>query len=167
MAYSVVRTDNMDGTKLPSALTHVKYYDSNGDLKEIENGRVLKLNGLLAGEREVYKGVAPSANTALKDVVLVAEPEVLTDGIKKNLSEYINEEGRIVRGYRLITGNTFSVTLDAFTGTPSVETNNVIELQAGIKLKAVSSATSTSTKVGDVIAIETVGGLTYAVVKIV
>ena len=166
MAYGVVRTDNMYGTDVRAGLVSVKYVVTSGSGNDItktetaiENGNVLKLGGLIDGEREIYEGSAPAANTDLKDVVLIASPEVMYDEHKHNLDEYINEAGKACRGYRLHTGDIFSVTADALTGTPEV--GNIVELAASTKMKTAASATNGSTGVGKIIAKDVVGRHTY------
>lgn len=152
MAYAIVRTDLMSGTKQPADLVSIKYQVSSVDTA-IENGNVALVGALGTGEREVYLASAPAVDSALEDVVLVATPELNYDERLKNLNQFRNEAGEIARGYRLRSGNVFSVTAEALTATtPAV--GNIVELQADTKLKVVSSLTSGSTKVGTVIAIE-------------
>lgn len=152
MAYAIVRTDLMSGTKQPADLVSIKYQVESVDTA-IENGNVALVGALGTGEREVYLASAPAADSALEDVVLVATPELNYDERLKNLNQFRNEAGEIARGYRLRSGNVFSVTAEALTATtPAV--GNIVELQADTKLKVVSSLTSGSTKVGTVIAIE-------------
>lgn len=152
MAYAIVRTDLMSGTKQPADLVSIKYQVESVDTA-IENGNVALVGALGTGEREVYLASAPAANSALEDVVLVATPELNYDERLKNLNQFRNEAGEIARGYRFRSGNVFSVTAEALTATtPAV--GNIVELQADTKLKVVSSLTSGSTKVGTVIAIE-------------
>lgn len=172
MSYAIVRTDNLDGTKLPSALVSVKYYVVDGQTSTataIENGNVVKLDGLMTGEREAYKGLVPARDTALKDVVLVASSELMYDERKKNFDEFINEAGEISRGYRFITGNTFSITAEAYTAAATVVVGDIVELAASTKFKVVAKATgltSGSTQVGTIIAIETVGTKKFYVIKV-
>jgi hypothetical protein len=152
MAYAIVRTDLMSGTKQPADLVSIKYQVSSVDTA-IENGNVALVGALGTGEREVYLASAPAVDSALEGVVLVATPELNYDERLKNLNQFKNEAGEIARGYRLRSGNVFSVTAEALTATtPAV--GNIVELQADTKLKVVSSLTSGSTKVGTVIAIE-------------
>lgn len=152
MAYAIVRTDLMSGTKQPADLVSIKYQVSSVDTA-IENGNVALVGALGTGEREVYLASTPAVDSALEDVVLVATPELNYDERLKNLNQFRNEAGEIARGYRLRSGNVFSVTAEALTATtPAV--GNTVELQADTKLKVVSSLTSGSTKVGTVIAIE-------------
>lgn len=163
--HAVVRTDNMTGTDVRSQLVSIKYMGADGKTPtELDNGNVLKVGALIDGEREVYTGAVPSAGTAITDIVLVASVEVMYDERKKNLDEYVNEAGKICRGYRLNTGDIFSVTADALTGTPKV--GNVVELTAGTKLNVVASATDKSTVVGSIVATDISGRYTYYVIKV-
>ncbi len=163
--HAVVRTDNMTATDVRSQLVSIKYMGSDAKTPtEIDNGNVLKVGTLIDGEREVYIGSAVAANTEVTDVVLVASVEVMYDEHKKNLDEFVNEAGKICRGYRLNSGDTFSVTAEALTGTPTV--GYVVELAAGTKLNVAETATASSTVLGSVIAKEVVGRHTYYVIKV-
>lgn len=167
MGYGVVRTDNMYGTDVRSGLVSIKYMGSDGETPTaIENGNVLKVGNLMEGEREIYIGGAVAADDALNDVVLVASPEVMYDERKKNLDEFINVAGKACRGYRLHTGDIFSVTKDALDGLDTPAVNDIVELKAGTKLNVVGSATASTTTVGKIIAVDTVGRYTYYVIKV-
>lgn len=165
MAYGVVRTDNMTGTDVRAELVSVLFQASSANAA-IENGNVAKIGALKSGEREIYLATAPAANSAIKDIVLIASPEVMYDERKKNLDEFRNEAGDIARGYHLHTNDVFSVTKDALDGAASPAVGNIVELKAGTKLNVATSLTSGSTKVGDIIAIETAGRYTYYVIKV-
>lgn len=167
MAFGVVRTDLMYGTDVRTGLVSVKYLGSDGSTPTaIENGNVLKIGDLITGEREVYVGGAVAANDAIKDVVLVAAPEVAYDERVRNLDEYINEAGKIVRGYRFHKGDIFSVTKDAIAGKASPAKGDVVEFAAGTKLNVAASATSGSTVLGNIIDVETAGRYTYYVIRV-
>ena len=157
MAYAEIRLDKMHGTDQPADLVSVKFYNGSTPA-DIENGNVVALNGLLAGEREVYKGVAPTAATAVNEVVLVATPELIYDEtLRKSNSDFINPKDVPARGYRLRSGDIFSVTDAALSGRANfaaVTVGDVVELQAGTKLKAVETTTSGSTAIGKVISKE-------------
>lgn len=174
MPYGVVRTDAMYGTDVRAGLVSVKYIVTTGSGSSavdtetaIENGNVLKLDGLMTGEREIYKGRVPAANTPLEEVVLVATPELMYDERKHNLDEFINEAGRIARGYKLHTGDVFSVTKAALDGKATPAVGDIVELKAGTKLNVAASLTSGSTKVGTVIAVDVVGRYTYYAIRVV
>lgn len=175
--YAVVRTDKMFGTDDRNGLVSVKYMGSDGaTATAIENGNVLKLGALMAidatagiYEREIYVGADPAANTALADIVLIASPEVMYDERKRNLDEFINEAGKACRGYRLHSGDIFSVTKAALDGAASPAIGDVVELKAGTKLNVVAAATgatSGSTVVGKVAAIDVTNRYTYYVIQV-
>lgn len=163
--YAVVRTDKMFATDNRAGLVSVRYQPS--DVKTaIENGNVVKLGALEKDSREVYKGAAPAANTPVNEVVLVATPEVMYDEHKHNLDDFINEAGKIARGYHLHSGDIFSVTKEALDGAASPAVGNLVELKAGTKLNVVTSATSGSTQIGKIIDKNVVGRYTYFVIEV-
>lgn len=167
MAYAVVRTDKMFGTDVRSGLVSVKYMGSGSTATAIENGNVVKLSGLVANEREVYKGVTPAANTPLNEIAFIASPEIMYPAEKKQLDEFRNEAGEICRGYKLHSGDIFSVTAEALAGVSgSTAVGHVVELQAGTKLKVATSATSGSTTVGKIIEIANAGRYKFYVVEV-
>lgn len=165
MAYGVVRTDLLDGTDVRAALVSIEYFvnDSGYVATDIENGNVLKVDELLSGEREIYRGIDPAVDDSLRDIVLVASPEVMYDESKRGLDNFINKAGYPARGYRLRPGNIFSVTADCLDDNTSdgLAVGSIIELQAKTKLSAVDSATQGSTVVGKIIHVETAGKYTY------
>ena len=171
--YSVVRTDNMMGTNVGTYLDSVRFVtvDSSGaspvDVPTaIENGNVVLVGDLLPGEREVHRATAPLANSNLKQIGLVATPEVLYDERKRGLDQFINEAGRAARIYYFHSGDEFSVTAEGLAAAAAIAVGDLVELQAGTKLKVVKSATGGSTQVGKIIAIETAGRYTYYVVRV-
>lgn len=161
---AVVRTDKMFATDNRAGLVSVRYQP--GDvMTEIENGNIVKLGALEDGSREIYKGETPSANDEIKDIVLIASPEVMYDEHKHNLDEFKNAAGDIARGYYLHTNDIFSVTKEALIGEASPAIGNVVELAAGTKLKVVASAGS-NTVIGKIIAVDVVGRYTYYVIQV-
>ncbi len=70
----------------------------------------------------------------------------------------------IARCYILEHGDMFAVTAGAFDVVPTV--GKVIEAQAANKMKVVATATSTSTTIGECIAVETDGATTWYVVRV-
>lgn len=166
--HGVFRSDLMSGTDVAADLVSVKYMGSGSTETAIDNGCVVKLDGLMTGEREVWKGVTPAANTALTDIAIIGTEEVMYDERKKNLDEFENEAGTIARGYIPRSRNIFAVTADALNigsgVTPAV--GYAVELMAGVKLNVVATATASATQVGEVIAIENAGRYTYYVIKI-
>jgi K+-transporting ATPase c subunit len=101
---------------------------------------------------------------------LVASEEHFYDNGYKNLVEFQNEAGAIIRIYALNSHNTFSITADAFTAAATVAEGDIVEAAASTKMKIVAKATgltSGSTQIGTVVKIETVGTLTYYVIQVV
>lgn len=166
--YGVVRTDNMTGTDVRSELVSVKYMGANKKtVTEIENGSVLKASELADGEREVFIGEQVSKDTPIREVVLIAAPEVPYDERLRNLDEFINVAGKACRGYRLHSGNIFSLTKEALTGLASPAKGNVVELaDKATKLNVVAAATASTTTVGKIIDVEIAGRYTYYVIKV-
>lgn len=116
MAYCVIRTDGMSGTKQPADLVSLRFYGSDGNPAAVENGTIVKLQGFEDGQREIYKAIAATSKDDLNDCVVVGGVEVPYDERKKNLDEYINEAGKPVRGYILRSRNCFAVTKEGFVG---------------------------------------------------
>lgn len=166
--YAVVRTDNLMGTDVNSYLDSVRFYAGSPEIEApIENGNIVLVGDLLTGERELHKATAPAKDTPLEKLGLVATPEVLYDERQHRLDEFRNEAGDNVRIYYLHTGDEFGVTLKALSAASDPAVGNLVELQAGdTKLKVVASATSQTTTVGKIIAIEKAGMYTYYVVRV-
>lgn len=166
--HGVVRTDLMYGTDVRAALVSIKYIVTTGSGSsavstptEIDNGNVLKVGDLMDGEREIYIGTAVAANDDLKDIVLLAAPEVMYDERLNSLDDYYNVANKAIRGYRFHDGQIFSLTKEALAGKTTPEVGDIVELAAGTKLNVAASATSGSTQVGRIIAVDVVGQFTY------
>lgn len=161
--HAVVRTDSMIGTDARSQLVSIKYIAGTPAApKEIDNGNVLKVGALMDGEREVHVGGDVAAADSIEDIVLIATPELMYDERLRSLDDFYNEAGKICRGYRLHSGDIFSVTEGALTGTKTV--GDAVELAAGTVLN--SAAAAAGTKVGEIIAIDTVGQFVYYVIRV-
>ena len=90
IVHGVFRSDLMSGTDVAADLVSVKYLGADGKTPSaIDNGCVVKLDGLISGEREVWCGKTPAANTPLSDIVIIGTPEVMYDERKKNLDEFV------------------------------------------------------------------------------
>ena len=165
MAHAVIRKDRLAGTDVAPALVSVKYMGSGSTATDIDNGNVVLLDGLMTGEREIYKGKTPAAGSPLDQIVVIGTEEVLYDERQKNLDEFYNKAGKAALGYRLRKGDIFSVTADALSGSDIVK-GNIVELQADTKLKVVSSLTQNSTKVGVIADINKVGRYTYYAIEV-
>lgn len=126
MSYCVIRTDLMSGTKQPADIVSLHFYTAETANNTttytpaaVENGVIAKLLGYEDGEREIYRAVAATNSDDLNDCVVIATPEVMYDERKHNLDEFINEAGKICRGYILRSRNIFSVTADGLGTAPT------------------------------------------------
>lgn len=148
MSYACVRTDNMSGTVEGKNLVSLKI---NSD---IENGTVLKIGALLNGERELRAATIPAVSDVLGDLALAATPEVIKNKQYYGLGEFINKANEAIRGYRLTSKDVFSVTIEAFAANEAPAKGNLVELDGSGKFIAVASATSGSTTIGKILAVE-------------
>lgn len=158
--YAVIRTDLLSGTTQPADLVSLRFYGEDGEVADVENGVIAKLDGLEDGEREVMRAVAATSSDSLNDCVLVAGVEVLYDETKKNLDDYVNEAGTIVRGYVFRSRNMYSVTKEGFVGGVVPERNATVGIGAEGKIDAAGS------NLGTCVAIEVAGRYTYYVIKV-
>ena len=162
MAYAVARTDRLMGTDVNSMLESVKFYDGNNEAA-IENGNVVAVGDLLAGEREIKKATAPAGTETLDQIVLIVAPEVNYDDRKQALDEFRTEAGFAARGYHLHHGDIFSVTEEALANaSPAV--GQAIKL--GTTTKWDNVAAGTSGALGKIIAKDVVGRYTYYAIQI-
>lgn len=163
--HAIVRTDNMYGVDVRTGLVSVKYLPSDTPT-EIDNGNVVLLGDLIEGEREMYAGDTPAADSDKNKVVLIATPEVMYDERLRNLSDFYNDAGRACRGYRLHAWDIFSVTKEALDGKEEPAVGDIVELQADTKLNVAASATEGSTQIGEIIDINIVSGETLYAIRV-
>jgi len=160
MAYTVIRTDLMSGTKQPADLVSLRFYGADGKVAEVENGVIVELQGYEDGQREVMKAVAATASSDLNNCAVVAGVEVMYDERKKNLDEFINEAGKATRGYILRSRNLFSVTKEGFVGGAVPTKGAKVAIGAGGKLESGKDG------FGECAHIETVGRYIYYTIEI-
>lgn len=157
MAYAIVRTDLMHGTDNSADLVSIKYQVGTTDTT-IQNGSVVVVGGLMTGERDVYKGTAPTATTALSKLALIVTPELTYDETpRKTFADFTNSAGAIARGIYFRSKDVFSATIEAFAGRETlaaVVVGDIVEVKADTKLNIVATLTASSTQVGTVIAKE-------------
>ena len=165
MAHAMFRSDNMEGTIDGKFLVSL-YINTDGGL---DNGRVVKVGTLKEGEREVRTYSTPAASDSLDDIAILGSEEVVKDKKYNGIGDFTNEKDTIARGYKLVKGDLFSVTADAFTAADGITYTpgtTLCELDAATKLKVVNSATSGSTKVGTLEAVEADGATTWYVFRV-
>lgn len=158
--YTVIRTDELSGTKQPADLLSVRVYDGD-EYIAVENGTIVEIEGLEEGEREVYKAKLASAESNIDNCAIVAGVEVSYDERKRNLEDYINEAGKATRAYIPRNRNMYSVTKEGFVGGTTPEKEGEVGIGADGKLDAAG------TGFGKCIAIENAGRHTFYVIKIV
>lgn len=146
--FACVRTDNMSGTTVGKDLVSLK-----AD-KEIENGSVVVVGDLVEGEREVRAIADMTATSEVKDLALIASVEIVKSKAYNTLSEFINEENSIVRGYRLVSKDIFSVTKEAFATPASAKVGAYVIAKAGRKMDVADAEAEGTTTIGKIIAVE-------------
>lgn len=158
--YTVIRTDSLSGTDQRADLLSVRVYDADDNPIDVENGTIVKVGALEAGEREVYKATLASADDKLEDCAILAGVEVMYDDRARNLSDYINEKGKAIRAYIPRNRNFFAITKEGFVGgvVPAVE--GKVGIGANGKIDAAA------TSIGVCKAIEIAGRYTYYVIQI-
>jgi len=160
MSHAIIRLDNVAAQYNSALIKSVKYYVGS-TATAIDNGNIVALSGLLTGEREIYKTVAP---TATSKVLLTAGVELQYDeSTYHGLGDYQNLAGVPFRAIALQTGDTFSVTSEAFDTTPAVGNYVTVSTTTTMVVKA---TVTTEQVIGTVIAIETVGTDTYYVINV-
>lgn len=163
--YAIINTELITGTDVRSQMRSVMFGTESGTdftPTEIQNGSAVMFTDEI--EPDLYKAVATKANTPLKDVVILATPEIMYDERKRNLNEFINEAGDAATGFIPNINDVFAITAEGLDGTPKVA--NIVELQAGTKLKTVTTATANSTTVGKIIGTRVIDGATYYRVRV-
>lgn len=168
MAHGIVRLDVMLGNNAMSAVKSAMYYTTytaqTKTAAAIDNANIVELKDeLVDGDRELWVATTPTASS--KRLAIVTTPEVDYDE-RLGIADWVNKAGVPIRVHLLsqMVGQVFSATVDAFNTTPSK--GDVIEAQAGTKMKAVASATNGSTVIGKVVDVEDVNGTTFYVVRV-
>lgn len=158
--YTVIRTDNLSGTDQRADLLSVRVYDAEGNPIAVENGTIVKVGALEAGEREIYKATLATADDNINECAILAGVEVMYDDRARNLSDYINEAGKAVRAYIPRNRNFFGVTKEGFVGGTVPVKDGEVGIGANGKID------TAGTGLGVCKAIEIAGRYTYYVIQI-
>lgn len=158
--YTVIRTDNLSGTDQRADLLSVRVYDADDKPIAVENGVIVKVGALEAGEREIYKATLATADDNIDECAILAGVEVMYDDRARNLSDYINEAGKAVRAYIPRNRNFFAVTKEGFVG------GNVPAEEGKVGIGADGKIDASGTGLGVCKAIEIAGRYTYYVIQI-
>lgn len=155
MANAIIRLDNVSATHDGSLLKSVKL------TAPLQNGSVVEIGGLVAGEREIHSTTTPKATSTYFGILCT--PELMYDE-KKQMDEFVNVVDKPARAFIPTKGDIFSATVEAFSATPKV--GDAVELAAANTMKVASTATTDSTQIGKVIEIDVVGSKTFYVVEV-
>lgn len=87
---------------------------------DLQNGMIIALGALKAGERELYEVVKPTtANIKTDEFLLHYSPEVMYE-TGKQISDFELKAGRPGRVYHLVVGDEFTITDNMITGASKV-----------------------------------------------
>lgn len=167
--HALIRLDVMLGNNAMSAVKSGMYYSSYTNATTntpaaIDNANVVEVKDILvSGDRELWVCTTPTASS--KKLAIVTTPEVDYDE-RLTIFDWQNKAGKPIRIHLLseMVGQVFSATAEAFNTTPTI--GDIVEAQAGTKMKVVASATSGSTTIGKIVDTEDVNGTTFYVVRV-
>ena len=112
----------------------------------IENGSIIFLGGLVAGEKEIRTGIVPTTALIAKETpMLVMTPEIIYDQSRKAtqaLGNFINPANKSFPVIPLEAFDEIEVSAEAFVGTPAVGKYAVLDNNS-TKLKIVVVAPAT------------------------
>ena len=103
-AHCICDSANMSGSFLSSKHVNVKLS------ADVDNGNIVAIGALADGESEAFVASKPTATTPISKLALIKAPEVLADERLKNLGDFYNKAGAIVRGYLFESGDEFRLT---------------------------------------------------------
>lgn len=155
MSKAIIRLDNVSATHDGALLKSVKLN------KALQNGSVVAIKGLVAGEREIHETATPEVATTYFGVLCT--PELMYDE-KKQMDEFENTTEKPARAFIPQKGDIFSATVEAFSATPKV--GQVVELAANDVMAVADVATTGSSQIGSIIEIDVVGSKIFYVVEV-
>ena len=168
MAHAIFRGDVLLGNNANSAVKSAMYYTtytvSTKTEGVIDNANIVELKDeLVDGDRELWVAVAPTASSTRLGIVTTPEVDYDED---KTIKDFENKAGKPIRVHLLpqMVGQVFSATAEAFDKTPTK--GDIVEAQAGTRMKVVTTATAGSTQIGVVVDVEDVNGITFYVVRV-
>lgn len=123
-------------------LESVKIHNKTGSQVSSTNGVFVKVEGLMAGEREVKKATLASVLDVASDVYLIHNSEVMNDERLYKLEDFYIKAGKVARAYRLFDGDIITLTADLFFAEPSVGDKLVVHTDGKLGVDADSLATA-------------------------
>ncbi len=158
--HAIVRLDNVAAVYNGALAKSVEYFIDT-TASSVDNGCIVALSGLMDGQREIYKAVAP---TATSKVLLTCGVELIYDqSTYHGLEDYQNEAGKPFRAIALQSGDTFSVTAEALSGTPAKGSYVTVGTTTQMVVKA---SVTTEQVIGTIVDIDKVGANTYYVINV-
>lgn len=152
--YTKFRSDNLAGTHLGSKLVSLRMSE------DLENGSIVLVGALEAGEREVKTCTAPTAGATIGQLAILGSEEVVKNVKYDTVGDFINLKDSVARGYVLTKNDVFAVTAKAFTTAPEVGA------EIGVAAGSHKMVTDGEIKIGKCIAIEPDGATTWYVVEV-
>lgn len=161
--HAVIRTDKMTGTDVDTQLYNVKFY-SEDEAAVIDNGNIVMIGDLDPENRDVHTVTAPTGEVDMGDLAVTAGVCLFYDESTRHYEdEWENEAERAFRAYGLHNGCMFSVTAEAFEGTPEV--GKYVGYTAGSTKIALADAASATT-FGKIIDSDIAGRYEYFCIRV-
>ena len=156
------RSDAMAGTTLGQYLVSLRVAN------EIDNGMLVAVGSLEAGQREVKAMAAITADTKVGAIAVLGSEEVDKEASFDTVGGFTNKVGTIARGYILHDGGAYAVTAGAFdTGKIPVVGNTIYaKINTNLHTTDAKSGEDNNVKIGTCEAIETDGATTWYVIRI-
>lgn len=156
------RSDAMAGTTLGQYLVSLRVAN------EIDNGMLVAVGSLEAGQREVKAMAAIATTTTVGAIAVLGSEEVDKEASFDTVGGFTNKVGTIARGYILHDGGAYAVTAGAFdTGKIPVVGNTIYaKINTNLHTTDAKSGDDNNVKIGTCEAIETDGATTWYVIRI-
>ena len=156
------RSDAMAGTTLGQYLVSLRVAN------EIDNGMLVAVGSLEAGQREVKAMAAIATTTTVGAIAVLGSEEVDKEKSFDTVGGFTNKVGTIARGYILHDGGAYAVTAGAFdTGKIPVVGNTIYaKINTNLHTTDAKSGDDNNVKIGTCEAIETDGATTWYVIRI-
>ena len=156
------RSDAMAGTTLGQYLVSLRVAN------EIDNGMLVAVGSLEAGQREVKAMAAIATTTTVGAIAVLGSEEVDKEASFDTVGGFTNKVGTIARGYILHDGGAYAVTAGAFdTGKIPVVGNTIYaKINTNLHTTDAKSGEDNNVKIGTCEAIETDGATTWYVIRI-
>ena len=143
----VFNAELMASTKVGSLLRSAK------QATDIENGSIVRLDGLLDGEMHLYEA-KPLTDIEQQVWFVDGVPLVYDEQVTMGKDDFVNEAGKAFRVRKPMVNDIFSISasmIDAIATAPVV--GNVVESAVGNKVAEATTATATASFVAEIEAV--------------